>query len=766
MKSIKIQKSKSIKKESTTKKIKSKKFRKQSIIVSENNLKNNIKNISINNKNSLKINSKKGEELNNSNYTFLINAIEMNNLKKVEELLKKNSLNINKLNDNGLSPLHISVIKGNIKIINLLIKNGAKINILSSKNKQTPLHLAYLNNNINSKDIIKLLLNNGAQDSILDIFNKKPSDYQTKLKINNKNAIKANPNKNIINNNKNTFKFNAEKDKNNGYRGNIYTLKDSKDSSFVIITMDNISYLTSDENTIFQISDLNTKNNSLLNNNNSNNNDSKNKANLSNNNINTNNDNILKDSLDEDNNNDNDNALLETKKIKYYENNFFEKSELVDSLEMSGNPGSPGTKNINRKEKTPNEYDSKYINKFYTNSNTNAVSNTYTQNNTSKNLDDIFKTLITNKRYSYFKLVKNNSSMKNDKTLNRNTISSHYENTDNSTNKAPNNNSIENTTKKNSLLNQYNKKNNEINYNNIHRTNRNSVNSMMSTISQTNKKRNYKKAQSFTKENEIKNDFAQINKDCSFLLNWLIKLNLSNYYKNFLDNDIYDINKLILQMKSPANKFNFDDIESILSIHKPGHIFRILTQLEVDSGLIGKKVANFMVYYNKDIMESSFMGNAGKKSYIFDDEKFNCNNCCNLDFEICGLKKRNGNINDLKSFLTRYDLLCLYQNFLHNGFDLINYVILQMYGSYPINNDILENYFHIYDENQRNLLLKAIRKEIWKIDNFLNSEKYNYYEYENSSIIKYEKVIFEKDKNSGNISEIRINNTKNECIVI
>ena len=759
MKSIKIQKSKSMQKDSTSKNIRNKKSEKQNNNINENSKKNKIKNISIKMKNNIQKNSKIAE-VNISNNSFLINAIESNNPKKVEEILKKNSLNINQLNANGLSPLHISVIKGNIKIINLLIKNGAKINILSSKNKQTPLHIAYLNNSKNSENIIKLLKNNGADDNILDIFNKKPSDYQTDLK-NNKNIIKTNKNTNkkTINNN---IKNNDKKDKKNGYKGNIYTLKDSKDSTFIIMTMDNISYLTSDENTIFQVSDINTKNNSILNNNNIN--ENKDKVNTSNNNnTNTKNDNILKDSLEEEDNNynNNDNDLLETKKIKYYENNFFEKNELVDSLEISNDPFSPDTKKIDRKEKTPNEYDNKYINNY-----NNIISNTYV-NNPSKNLDDIFKSLITNKRYSYFKLVKNNSSMKNDKTFNRNTFSSHYENTDNSTNKMINNNSIENTNKKFSSIIQYSKKNNELIYSNAYRANRNSVNSIASTISQTNKKKNYKKAQSFTKENEIKNDFAQINKDCSFLLNWLLKLNLSSYYKNFLDHDIYDITKLIQQMKSPENKFNYYDIESILVINKPGHIFRILTQLEVDAGLIDQKVANFMVYYNKDIMESSYMGNVGKKSHFFCDELFSCNNCCNLDIEICGLKSRNGNINDLKSFLTRYDLLSLYQNFLHNGFDLINYVILQMYGSYPINNDILENFFHIYDENQRNLLLKAIRKEIKKIDNFLNSEKFKYYENENSSLIKYDKVIFEKDTNNlGNTSEIRINNVKNECIII
>ena len=81
----------------------------------------------------------------------------------------------------------------------------------------------------------------------------------------------------------------------------------------------------------------------------------------------------------------------------------------------------------------------------------------------------------------------------------------------------------------------------------------------------------------------------------------------------------------------------------------------------------------------------------------------------------------------------RYDIINLYQNFCHNGFDLINYVILQMYGSYPIDSDILENNFHIYDEDQRYLVLKAIEKEINKINKFLNSEIY--YENENSSLL-------------------------------
>ena len=156
----------------------------------------------------------------------------------------------------------------------------------------------------------------------------------------------------------------------------------------------------------------------------------------------------------------------------------------------------------------------------------------------SKKLDDVFSSIkIDNnsnsqKKYSYFKLIKNGLSMNNDKLLNttktnKNTYyssiktnknicyySQQNENTDNSTYKiVNNNNSIDNinfydkSNKKYSSISKYGK----TDFSNTNRTNRNSFNSIVSTISQTNKKkRNYKKAQSFSKENEVKNNFTQI----------------------------------------------------------------------------------------------------------------------------------------------------------------------------------------------------------------------------------------------------------------
>ena len=248
---IKIQKSKSTQKTFVCKNIKNKKIKKQIKNNFENTLKNKVNDISFKKRNFIKSNIKKEEE---ENYKSLINAIELNNVQTVENLLKNTLFNINKLNENGFSPLHLSIIKGNIKIIILLIKYGAKINILSSKNKQTPLHLAYINKNNYSKNIIELLLNNGADNNILDINSKKPSDYKNNTKDNTKIFIKNkidninNENKDIKNNIKKEKKENKKKE----YKGHTYTLRDSKDNSLVVITMDNISYLTSDENTIFQ----------------------------------------------------------------------------------------------------------------------------------------------------------------------------------------------------------------------------------------------------------------------------------------------------------------------------------------------------------------------------------------------------------------------------------------------------------------------------------------------------------------------------------
>ena len=613
------------------------------------------------NNNSLgKINIKKEKQ----KATFsnaLFNLIRTNNIQKFEEIIKENKSLINKLNNNGLSLLHILVIKNNIKLIELLLNNGADVNIKSLKKKRTPLHFAYIYEKNESNELINLLLKYGAKEDILDNDNKKPLEYKKNL-----NKIKEN---NDRDNKVKKIKITKERKK-DGYKGNIYNLKDSKDSSFVIITMDNISYLTSDENTINQISDLTTtKNNSI---------------NITNN--------VLRDSLDENN--------TKSKNIK---------NLLIDSLEIKNNIKEIQEENIEKMPKNKNNTVLiKDINKI----------------NSSENLDSFYTTLLTNKRNSYINSSKIRATLK---TEDKNTISSHYDYTENSTFKILNNE------------NNYNTDNNE-----EKKTSKkiSSHISAMSTLSQTNQKYNT------IIENENNINYKEINNNCSYLLKWLIEIGLSDYYENFLNNKIYDINKLIEQMKSSENKFGYEDIENILGIHTPGHIFRILIKLEIDANIIDKTISNFMIG-EKIINDLIYSSN------------YDCGNWCNsnkVNINLCGIKNINIDLkgekkNDLESFLSRYNLNHLYQNFFHNGFDQINYVILQMYSSYFINYDILENYFHIYDEKQRHLTMQAIQNEVIKVNSFINSE--NYKKNPNKEKIKYENIDFtveeKNDKEGCNI---------------
>ena len=598
----------------------------------------------------------KKEKINNINSIF--NAIKSSDDKKFEEILKENKSLINKLNNNGLSLLHYSVIKNNKKITELLLNNGADVNIKSSKMKRTPLHLAYIYQNNSSDDIINLLIKYGAKDDILDSNNKKPSQYK---KSNNEKE-----NKNGGENKLKKIKIKKVKEKGGkeGYKGNIYNLKDSKDNSFVVITMDNISYLTSDENTINQVSELTiTKNNSISNS-------------INNNNI------LLEDSLEE-------------KDIKIKNNS------LNDSLEMT-----------NENDKIPIEYvDNIFKNKYKYNSG--LMNNIKDKDliNSSENMDSFFTALITNKRNSFINSGKIRASIK---TEDKNTILSHYDYTENSTFRIIKNEN-DNEKKMSKKISQHN--------------------SAISTLSQTNKKNN---------KNEIENiDYNEINNNCSYLLKWLIDIGLSDYYENFLNNKIFDINRLIEQMKSPNDKFGLEDIENILGIHKPGHIYRLLVKLEIDGDIIDKSISNFMISDQK----------INKKLIFSSDEKYECGNWCNVNrvnANLCGIKNininlKNGIKNDLESFLSRYNLMHLYQNFFHNGFEEINYVILQMYSSYPINNDILENCFHIYNEEQRILTMDALQKEVFKVNNFIHSEKY--LKSENKDIIKYENIDFKEEEN-------------------
>ena len=256
-------------------------------------------------------------------------------------------------------------------------------------------------------------------------------------------------------------------------------------------------------------------------------------------------------------------------------------------------------------------------------------------------------------------------------------------------------------------------------------------------------------------------DNNNININLTYLKYWLSNLALLDYLNNFIQCEAYDINVLVERMKSYQTKIHFEDLESSLKIRIPGYNYRILCKLEADAGLIDPKIVKFMIREgmsneinkNNNMMRS--INNRSEKNMnisLSQSSYYQCFNCCKMN-QIKKHKK-----NDLKYFLLRYNLIHLYQNFAHNGFDMIEYVLIQMYSSFPINEDILENCFHIYDEKQRIITLKAIVAEMKKINKFLSSEEYNNCD---KNVIKYDNVFFEDDSNKDKSKIAMKNNNEN-----
>ena len=191
--------------------------------------------------------------------------------------------------------------------------------------------------------------------------------------------------------------------------------------------------------------------------------------------------------------------------------------------------------------------------------------------------------------------------------------------------------------------------------------------------------------------------------------NWLNNLGLFTYSQNFYSKNIFDLNSLINKIKQ--QNCLYDYFENNYQIHLPGHIFRILIKLEIEEGIIDSQIANFFIK---------------KEEYSKNLNKLKPSNLLQL-YDSCDkfVDYSSINKNNIKIFLKKYHLNHLYHNFYQNGFELINFVILQMYSKkYAINDTILENCFHIYNKNERNSVLYSLKVEKSKVDLFLKSNEY------------------------------------------
>ena len=206
------------------------------------------------------------------------------------------------------------------------------------------------------------------------------------------------------------------------------------------------------------------------------------------------------------------------------------------------------------------------------------------------------------------------------------------------------------------------------------------------------------------------------------LRDWLISCDLLCYYNLLIKNEMYDIDLYIKNLKNNKINISYKDIEDI-GIKKPGHIFRFLLRLQIDSGILDEQMCNLIINkFNSNLLTTigltastnivkccgiTLFKQNGEGSNNIDNK----NICCTLsDSESNG-----NNYNDIFGFLKYKKLLDYKENFIHNGFDQIDYIFIQLFSNFKFNKEILNDYMHIYSDKDQIKVIKKLYEEKRKI---------------------------------------------------
>ena len=191
--------------------------------------------------------------------------------------------------------------------------------------------------------------------------------------------------------------------------------------------------------------------------------------------------------------------------------------------------------------------------------------------------------------------------------------------------------------------------------------------------------------------------------DTNPIYQFLKSIDLICYYKLLVSKGIFSFEKVISDMKKGRFKISINDIEEI-GISNPGHIYRIITKLEIDSEIIPVKISNFLLKIHEILSEN--------------DDFLNSSVHFNYGFSCCSSQKTKliSSVNfNLEFWLKRNKLVHLHENFIRNGFDKLDYITLQMFSSYPINDNILKNDLQINNEKERDILIFQLNRDVKSI---------------------------------------------------
>ena len=658
---------------------------------------------------------------NNVGETPLFLCLNLDNCEAFIILLNYNA-NCNIQRNDGNSVLHLAMKEGKINFVNILLDNKANPNLVNNIDNQTPFHLAIINKV--DQDILLKLKENGANRNIKDKFNKTPFDYAIETKDNNyillfnkifdqkdiilikKEALEKSKDKFIMNPNK--FKYLPKysnkrkmiiKDNNNenidfsNIKGetnaNTITMSELYSSREYNITSKN--KLSNFQDSIKEIKINELKDFSL---NDSNFKSIKNEIEIKKSAENSLEENVIKrkcQSFVDDDSKDlmkkiildtvkklklnNSQVLLKNSERKYFPKNLFnEKKSQNNKSEINDNNISATFEN-SKKPDIINISGNKNID-----SGTSSVldeRNSNSHNNLNEKNNKIYSKASNN-----IIILKDDSSEYN----------SNYDSLSNSLRKNQDKNNNNNNMKKD-----------------IKKSQNKYLPNMKYMIMQQIKEKN--------KKLEIGSSIHFSNKILSQLRNWLISCDLLSYYNLFVDKKIVNIEEIISDIKQKKIKLNYKFAEDI-GIKKPGHIIRFILKLQIDSGILDKNLCD-------EILEKYCNNNIN--SIVLNSSSNYCK-CCGVS---CFNKAPSGscdfneftsyiNNNDIFAFLRSKNLFELKDNFIHNGFDQVDFIIIQLFSEIKFNKNLLVELLHIYHETEQKKVIKILYEEKEKICKELN----------------------------------------------
>ena len=200
------------------------------------------------------------------------------------------------------------------------------------------------------------------------------------------------------------------------------------------------------------------------------------------------------------------------------------------------------------------------------------------------------------------------------------------------------------------------------------------------------------------------------------IYDWLKEINLAFYYNLFIEKKIYNLDKVISNLKNGVFNITKNDIIKI-GITTPGHIYRIITKMEIDSEKINRQISNFLLGKKNSGGEGEM--NILKNSIIY------CCGCCSINNQSKYYSSNDAKRYQLELWLERIKMNKYKDNFIKNGFDMLEYFILQMFSSIPIDENILKEDLKINNINDRDLILLQINKDIKYITQKTNKSRIN-----------------------------------------